>query len=74
MIIPGTVVLLLLPLIADLYQMHVMRMRGVSYSNANDYITEWPLVGILIIALLMIVDGLWGYYNYCKSHKEKKEE
>ena len=35
---------------------------GSCYTNANDYITEWPVLGILIIALALLLIGIAGIF------------
>ena len=35
---------------------------GECYTNANDYITEWPVLGILIIALALLLIGIAGIF------------
>ncbi|SFQ31902.1 hypothetical protein SAMN02910358_01555 [Lachnospiraceae bacterium XBB1006] len=66
----GTALLLLMPLMAKVYSTWVFKVEGSAHVVTNDYITEWPLKGVLIIGVLLVIDGLVGYYNYFKSQKK----
>ena len=56
----GAVLCCLLPLFASIYQQSEFNSWGSCYSNANNYITEWPISGILIIALALLLIGITG--------------
>ena len=46
----------------SMYQQSEFRTWGSCYTNANDYITEWPVLGILIIALALLLIGIAGIF------------
>lgn len=56
----GAVLCCLLPLFASIYQQSEANTWSSWYTNANDYITEWPILGILIIALALLFIGITG--------------
>lgn len=58
----GAILCYLLPLFASMYQQSEFRTWGSCYTNANDYITEWPVLGILIIALALLLIGIAGIF------------
>ncbi len=58
----GAILCCLLPLFASMYQQSEFRTWGSCYTNANDYITEWPVLGILIIALALLLIGIAGIF------------
>lgn len=61
----------LLPLFASVYQQSEFRTWGNCYTNANNYITEWPVLGILIIALALLLIGIAGIFlNFLSSKYE----
>lgn len=51
----GGCVLLLLPLIASLYR---AQLSGPVYTDANWYLREWPLLGVVIIGALLLAAGV----------------
>ena len=53
----GGSILLLLPLIASLYRNQVF---GPRYTNANVYLKEWPLIGVVILGVIMTAVGIGG--------------
>lgn len=55
----GIILVCLLPLFASLYQGHVS-MYGVYYTNANDYLEEWPMLGVVIVSCIPLGIGLLG--------------
>lgn len=54
----GIIILMLMPVLANLYQLIQFAIFHQSYTNALNYIFEWPLLGILLIgAALLIING-----------------
>lgn len=67
----GAILCCLLPLFASMYQQSEFRTWGECYTNANNYITEWPVLGILIIALALLLIGIAGIFlNFLSSKYE----
>ena len=67
----GAILCCLLPLFASVYQQSEFRTWGNCYTNANNYITEWPVLGILIIALALLLIGIAGIFlNFLSSKYE----
>lgn len=56
----GITLVCLLPLFASLYQGHMRSMYGVYYTNANDYLQEWPMLGVVIVSCIPLGIGLLG--------------
>lgn len=56
----GIILVCLLPLFASLYQSHLLGMHAPCYSNANDYLFEWPLLGVVIVSCIPLGVGLLG--------------
>ena len=56
----GAILCCLLTLFASMYQQSEFRTWGSCHTNANDYITEWPVLGILLIAVVLLLIGIIG--------------
>ena len=68
-IIRGLTILLLMPLIAELYKNYEFSMTGTAHFEWTQYVTEWPLKGIVIIGIGYIV---FGIANILIGWKQKK--
>ena len=55
----GIILTLLLPLFAKLYQGWVFVTEGSSYTNSLYYLTEFPMLGVTVLAAAGIVLGIW---------------
>ena len=53
----GIAILLLLPLFASMYRSIV---PGPQYTNANNYLSEWPMMGVVLLGLLLTGTGIGG--------------
>lgn len=62
-IIVGIIISLLMPLFAKLYQAFELEKMGVCYTNASNYILRFPLLGILLIAILLLSVGIVLLYR-----------
>lgn len=58
----GGILCCLLPLFASIYQQLEFKTWNSCYTNVNDYIMEWPILGILIIALVLLFIGIAGIF------------
>lgn len=76
LLILGVVLLCLLPLFASLYQSQFMKIHAPYYSDANEYLSEWPLLGVVIVSYIPFIIGLAGLLwpwlkSLVKTLKEK---
>ena len=56
----GIILVCLLPLFASLYQGHMRNLFGGHYTNANDYLDEWPMLGVVFVSCIPLLVGLLG--------------
>ena len=56
----GIILVCLLPLFASLYQGHMRNLCGVYYTNPNDYLEKWPMLGVVIVSCIPLFVGLLG--------------
>ena len=55
----GIILTLLFPLFAKLYQGWMFATEGSSYTNSLYYLTEFPMLGVTVLAAAGIVIGIW---------------
>ncbi len=55
----GIILLLLTPLLATFYQNYISGYEP-AYTNANLYLTEWPMLGIVFSGVITTLSGLGG--------------
>ena len=58
----GAILSLLMPLFAKLYQAFVFQNTGHCFTNSYEYILRFPLLGILLLAILFFVVGIVLFY------------
>jgi transcriptional regulator with XRE-family HTH domain len=61
-IVIGAILSLLMPLFAKLYQAFEFENSGSCFTNSSDYIFQFPMLGIMLIALMLIIIGGSIYY------------
>ena len=55
----GIILTLLLPLFAKMYQEWIFMAEGSAYTNFLYYLTEFPMLGVTVLAVAGIVLGIW---------------
>lgn len=67
----GIAILLLLPLFASMYRTLDM---GPRYTDANNYLTEWPMLGVVLVGILITATGIgslaWVFKEKVKQIKD----
>ena len=56
----GICLLCLTPLFASLYQSRFMAIGAPYYTDANLYLSEWPMLGVVIVCWILLLVGLVG--------------
>ena len=70
LIIVGVVLSFLLPLFAELYKGYCFEKWGECFTDAHEYIFQFPILGVMIIAILCLVMGiLWFWKQYTRTRK-----
>ena len=59
LIITGLILSLLMPLFAKMYQEWIFMAEESAYSNFLYYLTEFPMLGVTVLAVAGIVLGIW---------------
>ena len=56
--IVGVCLIFLLPILAKIYQLAEFAIFHSSYTYSRDYIFEWPIKGVLLIAVILILGNI----------------
>ena len=70
----GILFVLLLPLSAQIYRNYVFSFEGSAYTNPNIYLTEWPLLGVVLLSIFLITFGLGGVIKFYSNKSEATTE
>jgi 4-hydroxybenzoate polyprenyltransferase len=63
-IVNGVILCLLMPLFAKLYQTFEFKTSGQCLTDSSYYIFHFPILGILLIALMFLIIGIGGMIYY----------
>lgn len=61
----------LLPLWAKLYQTYISLCEHTAFTDANEYIFHYPLGGLLVLSIVLIVFGVGWIYYITKKRKSE---
>lgn len=67
----GIVNICLLPLWAKLYQTYIFQNEHTAFSDANEYIFHYPLVGLLVLSVILVFFGMGWIYFFQKKVRIK---
>lgn len=60
LLVVGIALVCLLPLFASLYQSQIMSIGAPYHTDANLYLSEWPLLGVVLLSCIPLIMGLLG--------------
>jgi transcriptional regulator with XRE-family HTH domain len=72
-IVVGVVLCFLMPLFAELYRAFDFKANGQCYTDASVYISKFPILGILLIAIMFIIIGIVGMIMLFYGEKMKEK-
>lgn len=72
LILIGSVILLLAPLMAEIYRNYIFASKGRALTESFLYLSQWPLCGVLVISIALI--GIGIILKYSKRIKNALHE